>query len=1147
MEKLRRARRRLSIRRDVPGARRPPGAPLRAPAGAAQTVHVYAHEAQNTFDEAPILSVLRAPSVQHGHWMHAVVARSIAVCRGTLKTPTTSWVHKVHERWQAARLAAASVADRHAGRVQRTLRWYGGQGARIWNDLRSFIYVMVFVPIAGKVYSAEARRLIRLGAKKSLYVGHAYQTSGKRLLRHFNCADDGVDVRTGARHAYETTFYNHMRVLGAYDFVLLPLERVVTHPDFILRSDSGFRDYTEATPTLLARERFWMLRLVSFAGDRSLKVRVKRPRLAAVGSNMYLVGGRSRRAAAPPRAPPAAVAGPARLRVLPAHAIASSFSNVSSVDVHLRRRYISHDYNYAAVELTRRFARFKGAVPLHRLRAILEAQNWHRLTSIFWWILQGDAATQQRFSFAVTALQTFFVLKFQPRRLVRDNVLSISIPFVDKGIDALGLPHFITAAAEELLPDTAKLACGLPRVVYRYGVTQGHALLDLHRSSIACRKKSLAKLKLLCKCSSIDHDHCQPNKYFDEPHMASTDFTVFRCRELTDMLGRGTNFRSAGIYLDGDEDDKPVGTLVADSIKASIEDYCAAVCATTRLKPKTMKPFFRKALSDVRAALADFEPDDDVSSLSRRARRKLAEVQRRFFLMPCDKAPDRFCYVCKLAYASAAWKFLEGSRDTFDPVVGRSALVVADSIIRFVDAAGVASKLKPAAELPNDGVATLYFTLKFFKLPTALRPICGGVNLALTPLSKCLAAALNLAMTVTDRCWRDTLMTELGLVIDRSPILLGCEEFGQHLGLINRLMGQGVVDFDGVSVKVRDVKSMYTLLPQDMIIEEVQDLVDHIYRRERTRLDARRTGAECFMYVPMASRVGRDAAFFSMLQVLDEPMRKYYIRVDNTTLKAWMRFVVSHCFFTFGGVLFHQRVGLPMGDNASVAFANLTLFSLEYKFLLRLARRHAAAAVGPPRTELRNTIISVALSTRLVDDRFDFAVGGLDSSTWLYSDHTVDGLYPRFFRGITLPIELEDVGLNGHEVNYLDFTVWKDPKARRLAFRLFDKRRVGQRAVFFKDYRTFPHPESALSRSCQHGVVSSQIIRFSRRCSRMRDFVREASDFLIKFGGAGYSKRMAYMKFLRVVTGSQWNKTLGKPQTAVRKVRAELAPFFRRR
>jgi hypothetical protein len=63
----------------------------------------------------------------------------------------------------------------------------------------------------------------------------------------------------------------------------------------------------------------------------------------------------------------------------------------------------------------------------------------------------------------------------------------------------------------------------------------------------------------------------------------------------------------------------------------------------------------------------------------------------------------------------------------------------------------------------------------------------------------------------------------------------------------------------------------------------------------------------------------------------------------------------------------------------------------------------------------------------------------------------------------------------------------------------------------------------------------------------MRDFVREASDFLIKFGGAGYSKRMAYMKFLRVVTGSQWNKTLGKPQTAVRKVRAELAPFFRRR
>mmetsp|Transcript_29419 Transcript_29419/g.103695 ORF Transcript_29419/g.103695 Transcript_29419/m.103695 type:complete len:246 (+) Transcript_29419:252-989(+) len=109
-------------------------------------------------------------------------------------------------------------------------------------------------------------------------------------------------------------------------------------------------------------------------------------------------------------------------------------------------------------------------------------------------------------------------------------------------------------------------------------------------------------------------------------------------------------------------------------------------------------------------------------------------------------------------------------------------------------------------------------------------------------------------------------------------------------------------------------------------------------------------------------------------------MRGRFVCVDCETLKSWMRFVVSNCFFTFGGVLFHQQVGLPMGDNASVAFANLTLFSLEFKFLLRLVQCYHDA-VGPRRKVLRSTIISVTCSTRLVDDRFDVAVDGLDSGS----------------------------------------------------------------------------------------------------------------------------------------------------------------------
>jgi hypothetical protein len=107
------------------------------------------------------------------------------------------------------------------------------------------------------------------------------------------------------------------------------------------------------------------------------------------------------------------------------------------------------------------------------------------------------------------------------------------------------------------------------------------------------------------------------------------------------------------------------------------------------------------------------------------------------------------------------------------------------------------------------------------------------------------------------------------------------------------------------------------------------------------------------------------------------------------------------------------------------------------------------------REKLRTMIISVGCSRRLVDDRFDVAFGGLDSASWLYFDGNLGGFYLRMFQETALPIELEDVCVDGQRVDFLDFTVWKDWRAKKLASCLYDKRRAGKGALFFKDYRTF--------------------------------------------------------------------------------------------
>ena len=65
----------------------------------------------------------------------------------------------------------------------------------------------------------------------------------------------------------------------------------------------------------------------------------------------------------------------------------------------------------------------------------------------------------------------------------------------------------------------------------------------------------------------------------------------------------------------------------------------------------------------------------------------------------------------------------------------------------------------------------------------------------------------------------------------------------------------------------------------------------------------------------------------------------------------------------------------------------------------------------------------------------------------------------------------------------------------------------------------------------------------------MRRFVREPNDFLVKFVHAVYPRRMTVRTFLCAVVGAKWNKTLGKPQVTVRRIKAELlqTPSFCRR
>ena len=178
----------------------------------------------------------------------------------------------------------------------------------------------------------------------------------------------------------------------------------------------------------------------------------------------------------------------------------------------------------------------------------------------------------------------------------------------------------------------------------------------------------------------------------------------------------------------------------------------------------------------------------------------------------------------------------------------------------------------------------------------------------------------------------------------------------------------------------------------------------------------------------------------------------------------------------------------------------------------------------------------MVLSCRFVDDRFDVSVGGVNSHDWRYFSVYSDGYYPDCYAGKPFPVELEDVDTRGHQVNYLDFSAWKDAHSQCIFTTLYDKRQHGASAGFFRGYRTFPHVDAFLSNTSKYGVVSSQCARFARKCTCATHFISLMAVLLLKFKTEGYSAHSLYRRFTRFVKSSKWNRTLGKNEHIIRRM-----------
>ena len=167
-----------------------------------------------------------------------------------------------------------------------------------------------------------------------------------------------------------------------------------------------------------------------------------------------------------------------------------------------------------------------------------------------------------------------------------------------------------------------------------------------------------------------------------------------------------------------------------------------------------------------------------------------------------------------------------------------------------------------------------------------------------------------------------------------------------------------------------------------------------------------------------------------------------------------LEFLIDNIFVFFGGRVFQQTVGIPMGTNCTPLLADLLLYSYEADFIQWLLKKNE-----------KKLTRSFNFTFRYIDD-------ALSLNNSRFGDF-VDRIYP-------IELEIRDTTDTDRSASYLDLHLEIDSDGR-LRTKLYDKR-----DDFNFPIVNFPFICSNILAASAYGVCISQLMQYSRACVPIR-------------------------------------------------------------
>ena len=265
--------------------------------------------------------------------------------------------------------------------------------------------------------------------------------------------------------------------------------------------------------------------------------------------------------------------------------------------------------------------------------------------------------------------------------------------------------------------------------------------------------------------------------------------------------------------------------------------------------------------------------------------------------------------------------------------------------------------------------------------------------------------------------------------------------------------------FQATSVTTWDFSTLYTSIPHEKLKNRIHELLEKTYAVRRK------------------SFIATDN--FRTFWTDEKKCKRYHFSCRD--LCRAIDFLIDNIFVRFGGKVFRQVIGIPMGTNSAPLLADLFLHTYEYEFIIKTMKGDITRALQFTKT------------FRYIDDL-------LCVNNDNFNKH-INEIYPS-------ELILKNTTTTPSEKSYLDTTLSIGEGNGTVRISVYDKREDFNFKIV-----NFPYLDSNIPRNPAYGVYISQLVRYARICNRKDDFIYRHRRLSLKLQQQGYKYQQLMKSF----------------------------------